>query len=329
MGSQKIQQARSGLYRPGPRQRALRSIQVEISKTARLASQNTRQKRCRLRQAEADAIRKEILEAEMELEARERQKKDAMRFVGDKMGDREERRVALLIADSIRSNLALCPGPKSRKSVLKKVLDHKKVVDDLPDHILPSRVAVAYQEVVAGVSCRLEYVKSANSAAKLATKHAILDASVSCHSEASVRQVARVLGVHHRNIHEAINKRELVSARGEFLCTLTVRKKRADGLNDGERNAIICWWVSESRVSPNKKDVTRRRVAPGVHDEKPTHYLQETQVHNIFSHVLKVPRDFHMWPSPHNPKCVDLYSCLRLHKWSNFAIIFLILLGIW
>lgn len=48
-------------------------------------------------------------------------------------------------------------------------LDHKKVVEDLPDYFLLSKVAVAYQDVVVGVLGRLEIVRCGNSAAKVAT----------------------------------------------------------------------------------------------------------------------------------------------------------------
>ena len=57
-----------------------------------------------------------------------------------------------------------------------------------------------------------------------------------------------------------------------------MRTKRVDGIALDEKQIIINWWISETRVSPNKKDVTRKRISAGVRDEKLTHYLQETQV---------------------------------------------------
>lgn len=281
MGSKKNQESRAGILRLGPEQRSVLAAEKLISKKAnreeRLASQNARQRRSRFNRAEKLSIETSVLECQWEEESMDRERRDSS-GLEDKMSERELRRVSLLIADSIRTHLTACPGPLSRKIVLKKALDHKRVVEDLPDHILPSRVALAYKEVIAGVSSQLDTVKRANSAAKLAAKHAILDATVSCQSESSVRQVAKALGVHHRNVHMAINRRVVLSATGHFLFSLTVRRKRTDGLKEEERIVIITWWVCESRVSPNKKDVTRKRLAPGVFDEKPTHYLQETQV---------------------------------------------------
>lgn len=281
MGSKKNQQSRAGILRLGPQQRSDLAVAKLISKIAnreeRLASQNARQRRSRLNRAVALSTKTSISELQCEEESIDRERRDSL-GLEDKMSERELRRVFLLIADSIRAHLSACPGPLSRKIVLKKVLDHKRVVEDLPDHILPSKVALAYKEVIAGVSSQLDTVKRANSAAKLAAKHAILDATVSCQTESSVRQVALALGVHHRNVHMAINRRVVLSATGHFLFSLTVRRKRTDGLKEEERIVIITWWVCESRVSPNKKDVTCKRLSPGVFDEKPTHYLQETQV---------------------------------------------------
>jgi len=74
---------------------------------------------------------------------------------------------------------------------------------------------------------------------------------------------------------------------GGVLWTLSVRRKKMDGMTAKVKNVVLTWWVSETRVSPNKKDVTRKRIGPGVYDERPTHYLMETQVkleptYNVF-----------------------------------------------
>lgn len=55
-----------------------------------------------------------------------------------------------------------------------------------------------------------------------------------------------------------------------------MREVRKDGLSIAKRSAIMHWWDFESRVSLNKKDVTRQRIGPGMYIEKATHNLQET-----------------------------------------------------
>jgi hypothetical protein len=38
---------------------------------------------------------------------------------------------------------------------------------------------------------------------------------------------------------------------------------------------ILSWWASKARMSPNKKEVVRRRLTPKVYEEKPTQYPME------------------------------------------------------
>ena len=198
---------------------------------------------------------------------------DIMQDVEDSMTAREENRLATVIVDCIRRNLDVCPGPRSRKSVIGRVLDHSRLCADVPDYVLPKKLAVAQQEILRGVTIRLNEVRSANSASKLAIKHAILDASILEQGDSSARQVARVLRIHHRNVSKAVVKREVLHTAGDFLFSLSVRTKRVDGLGLDEKRIIIKWWISETRVSPNKKDVTRKWMSTTVRDEKPTHYL--------------------------------------------------------
>lgn len=277
MGSAALAEKRARKRRLGPHERivheALENRSVDNhsrNELARLASQNSRQKLCRSRKLDADTVRQTTNSGIQLLESEDEEK--------DFLSDREQRRIALSIAEAIRSALGACPGPKTRKSVLTRTLDHSFVVGDLPYHVLPSKTAVAYQEIVDGLNGRLSEVKGCHSSAELATKYAILDASVSTQKKSSMREVARALGVHHRNIMKAISRRELMHNGGDFLVVLTIRRKRNDCVGDNDKDVIIRWWVSETRVSPNKKDVTRKRLSPGVFDEKATQYLQETEV---------------------------------------------------
>jgi len=40
-----------------------------------------------------------------------------------------------------------------------------------------------------------------------------------------------------------------------------------DGMTTEVKNVVLTWWVSETRVSLNKKDVTQKRIGLGVYDE--------------------------------------------------------------
>lgn len=260
MGSQRMKDMRAGIVRPGPQDRLPFVSAGEIEK-ARLQSQNERQARCR-------ALRKERqVAAELEFLAN---------TPADDLEDREKRRIASNMYFACTEELSKCPGPLTRKDVLGKLID--KFHTELPDHILSKKRSFAQQEVMSGFQQALSEVRGSNSGPKLATRHALLTAAVSATNISSIRQVAIALDVHPRNIRQAMVRRRLMCESGGFLWNLSVRRKRMDGMTAETKNAVLTWWVSESRVSPNKKDVTRKRIGPGVYDEKPTHYLLETQV---------------------------------------------------
>jgi hypothetical protein len=101
----------------------------------------------------------------------------------------------------------------------------------MPDYFLPPKVVVTTQELVVGIHTSLVETKQVNSNVKLAIKHCILTKVVSAGPRASsARGIARMFGVHHRNVVVAILHRTLMCDNGVPLWTLTVRNKRSDGI---------------------------------------------------------------------------------------------------
>ncbi len=129
-------------------------------------------------------------------------------------------------------------------------------------------------------------VKQSCFTSKLATKHVLLTMVVSFMGSSLMRSKAQVLGVHPQNIGLAVERRRIMNQSGDFLWNLSLRKKRSDVLSPSIK-VVISWWVSETRISPNRKEVTQSQIFPHVANEKPTHYLMETQVSNssLFSLV--------------------------------------------
>jgi hypothetical protein len=62
------------------------------------------------------------------------------------------------------------------------------------------------------------------------------------------------------------------------LWSLLVTKCMIDGCTTDVKIATIAWWAFETCVSPNKVDVMRKCLEARVYNEKPTHFLMETQV---------------------------------------------------
>jgi hypothetical protein len=70
------------------------------------------------------------------------------------------------------------------------------------------------------------------------------------------------------------------------LWSLTIRKKRTNGLSNVVKRIIINCMACETHISPNKKDVTQRKIGFSVYEESPTHYLMEIQVPLFFPPML-------------------------------------------
>ena len=47
------------------------------------------------------------------------------------------------------------------------------------------------------------------------------------------------------------------------------------------KEVVILWWIQETRVTPNWKQVACRRIVVGVYDEKSLHFLIVPQVCNF------------------------------------------------
>jgi len=124
----------------------------------------------------------------------------------------------------------------------------------------------------------LDENKHSNNGVKLVAKHTMLTTTINVHNSSSRRDVARALGVHHRNIIVVLSRHTIIDDNGLTLWSLFIRRKRTDGLFDLLREAIIDWWTFETRVSPNKSDVACKRLEAMVYDEKPMHFLMETWV---------------------------------------------------
>jgi hypothetical protein len=79
------------------------------------------------------------------------------------------------------------------------------------------------------MSRSLQKIKYANSYAKLASKHAIILATINVGTTSFMRNIAKVLGVHPQNISITMQKHKITSDTSDVLCSLSIRKRRTNG----------------------------------------------------------------------------------------------------
>ncbi len=111
---------------------------------------------------------------------------EGMALAKEVMEDHEKCKVATIIVEFISKSLLVCHSHVSRKAIMGKVFSHYKVRDNVPDYIMPPKVAITQQEVIARVSKALEENKLLNNKVWLATKHAFLTIVVGFHSNSSL-----------------------------------------------------------------------------------------------------------------------------------------------
>ena len=166
---------------------------------------------------------------------------------------------------------------EEKRIVLRKCLADERI------RALDPELTTAVQRVRAGVpmlgqSLRgaLQTIRSTCIQGKSKVRNIVLTAAVS--KGDSQRMISKALGASRYLVRKAFHRRAEVDETGENLWAGGDRKRRSDALSVEDQSAVCGWWETETTVSPNSKDVKRRRIGPKEHEEHATHYLQVSQV---------------------------------------------------
>jgi hypothetical protein len=76
--------------------------------------------------------------------------------------------------------------------------------------------------------------------------------------------------------------RALLDTQNDVFWLQDKREKHGNALFESTKNLVINWWTIETTISPNHKDVMRRRTAVKMYESHAIHYLQVFQVHFFF-----------------------------------------------
>lgn len=135
-------------------------------------------------------------------------------------------------------------------------MNHIDIWPRLPYYYARPSDARSIHQFLDSYRIELQSVKTAHSKNFLARKGVLLDAAVSEGIEGH-RALSRVLQVHPRNIEAALGRRN-----GDSVVSSTELLERAkwEGVTEYVKEKVQSWWTDQTQVSPNKKDVTRRRI---------------------------------------------------------------------
>ena len=192
------------------------------------------------------------------------------------------------VIEVLEAELISCPGSASRAKLFHILWSHPSVTQNLPEFYLPPKEAKAQMEVIANLQRELDAVKGVQSTNKLVVRGALLSAAVST-EVSNLRAIAKVLKTSPSNVENARHRRHHLQSSGSSVWAAPRRRQRSDVLTEEVVTAVGCWWAAETRVSPNKKDVVRKRIPGGrTAEEHATHFLLESQVRPLSSQLGKL-----------------------------------------
>ena len=276
MGNSRNQQRRLGVRRPGPAQRAQALQEEQLRPDVVFARERVaeRQQQCRARKRSLEEASRNLPRSDDIAPSHDFGRRDATRV--------SKNIVQFIIEEFERVRR----GPEFRKAVLESMLRNNALLPHLPNYYSCPSEARAQYSFIQSYRTELESLKIPTSTEKLVRKTTLLEATVSCNVP-GVRALSRVLGTKASNISNAIQRRQTLDSAGASIFTLAKRRKR-EGLSNNTKVLVNLWWTSETRVSPNKKDVTRKRLGPKIYEHHPTHFLLESLVRFV--------------QTPHTPK---------------------------
>ena len=194
MGRAKARDRRAGVWKEGPVERA------------RMEGAQERVREC---QRESRHRRRENAHSLVHVTTEPGSTSDAEFGTSDGMNQRLVRRDVAAILGCVRRTLG---GRRwlllHKQAVMLLVWNNPITMELLPPETRRVCAEIKTREkIVSSLLQSLSEVKTSKTKAQLATKHAILTAAVTNGTRVSARQTARLLGVHHRNVAMAAQRR--------------------------------------------------------------------------------------------------------------------------
>jgi hypothetical protein len=261
----------------GHTRKALRQDGIRRGGLAQRIRTALEMERDRLQKQEYRRQKREELQARQVRDEDDSRRRVRCNFVGERVNVRQVRCDANAILEVVSSTLGKTVDLQHQAAVLQTVWSDPVMAAYLSESFRLSAQVKAQKEVIAGLVRSLSEVKNARSKAELATKHAILIAAVSSVPSMSSREKAHLLGVHPRNVRVVVQRRGAMDSIKDIAWILSVRRQRWDITSESVKAVVTTWWVSETRASPNRKEVVKKWIAPGKHEKHHTQYLLESQ----------------------------------------------------
>lgn len=171
----------------------------------------------------------------------------------------------------------------ARRDILMRMLHHPIMSN------LQQKEVNVQASLIQGVRNTLSMMKQPKCSEEIFFKRASLMALINdgkdSPSKCSIAATARVLNISRRNLHAA--KSRLSLQDGDKLpLSACQRKKQASRITEEVKDLVFSFWYTQTRVSPNKKDVCQKRIGRKSFVKHPIHLLDMPQVCHIALYVF-------------------------------------------
>lgn len=166
----------------------------------------------------------------------------------------------------------------------------KEIFDELLQHpcflTMQSKSKKLEANMLENIRNTLNHVKVPRSSDEFFVKKSAMLMLVNGESstDMSIPQAAKLMGIHKRNLYLA--KHHLtVASESDCLFPASACHRhdaRRTHITQTVKDVVFQFWMDETRVSPNKKDVCSKRLARCSYVKHPIHLLEEPQVIDIF-----------------------------------------------
>lgn len=174
-------------------------------------------------------------------------------------------------------------GLEYQQAVLEKLMEEPLLQPALPEAVLKRDEREHCRVVCNGIAEAWSELKYGVEKDKYLARNVIEAAVISVDDSRSVLAASRCIGMNRRTLRRAVSRRRLLNEREEgVLWCKSDRKKRKDALSQETIDAVISWWTEETRVSPSKKDIRRKRIGVRQFITHAGHWLEESQVREEF-----------------------------------------------
>ena len=192
--------------------------------------------------------------------------------------DEEKKRISCEIVRAFKSRTASFTT-ETKWEIWNLVAQHP-LVREIRGHSLDEEAAVQ-RAVFSNVRNILATIKQPGSSEEFFLKNATLQMMLNSKEDMPIAKFSRVLKINRRSLFKAKSMRMKSSVNARLFSLAACHKQhRQSPITDEVKELVYKFWREQTRVSPNKKDVCRKRLGRKSYIKHPVHLLDESQVNN-------------------------------------------------